>query len=289
MTKTTCFDIITLQRNSTFEAFKYGAQCPISGKRNSNVAIATSLILGKDSEVLNWTASTCSKSVSSCACTIGLLWKLHVQTFRYIWVMEVLQWFPYSSLGCPRFDQETNQFRGPGAMSVVDSAALGDMTWWHNKKSTAPDYLRFVESYHLHPRYILLVKKAAQNVRAPCGCQHVRYWRFGSRPRQEPIPINDAAYQCSVWINTHCPILRYKIHQQKPSLLSRASLDPFATSRLCHSQSQRPQHMPHNLGKPKPQHNLEAACCRWRCWWNQFLDVSCSRTRFSNEVHVNSQ
>lgn len=90
MTKTTCFHIITLPRNSTFEAFKYGAQCPISGKRNSNVAIATSLILGKDSEVLNWTASTCSKSVTSCACIIGLLWKLHVQTLGYIWVMEVL-------------------------------------------------------------------------------------------------------------------------------------------------------------------------------------------------------
>lgn len=27
-----------------------------------------------------------------------------------------------------RFDQETNQFRGPRANSVVDSAALGDVT-----------------------------------------------------------------------------------------------------------------------------------------------------------------
>lgn len=53
------------------------------------------------------------------------------------------------------------------------------------------------------------------------------------------------------------PIVKFfgtKSTNGSQGLLSRASLDPFATSRLCHSQSQHPQRMPRNLGKPKPQH-----------------------------------
>ena len=160
-----------------------------AGKRNSNVAIATSLILGKDSEVFKLNCLQHAVRVSlvvlalldfyeNCMCkhldTFGSWRVLHDSHTVVLDVRTQGQQRKPPPLN--RFDQETNQFRGPEANSVVDSAALGRhdlMT--QGEASTAPNYLRFVESYHLHPRYILLVKKAAQNVRAPCGCQHVRY------------------------------------------------------------------------------------------------------------------
>ena len=168
--------------------------------------------------------------------------------------MEVLQWFPYSSLGCP--DTGSTKETPPSTgltKKQTNFVALG-LTLWSIQQPWATWLDDTRGSIHCTrlPAFCWVI---------PCTSKIHLAGKEGSTERQSSMWMPTCEV-LTIWIKTSVSgtnsthkFFGTKSTNGSQGLLSRASPDPFATSRLCHSQSQRPQRMPRNLGVlPKPQH-----------------------------------